>query len=165
MQLYTKRFHFLRHHFVQQPQENEVSTPELLSTFGRSSSALLYSALFMPDLIEIDGSILIFWKAWTQELREEFSTVRAKKSSSRDVEELESNYNWIEIGDLFEEYDSSDEEDEVLAELVAKSWRSHLKSCYPERVFQVDVLPPEVTGGTVGVQFFEKRTRMQRDSR
>ena len=53
--------------------------------------------------------------------------------------------------------DTTDEEDSVLAELIAESWRNLLKSRYPERNFTVEILSPQATGSTVGVGFYEIR--------
>jgi hypothetical protein len=50
-----------------------------------------------------------------------------------------------------------DDEDVVLAERVASSWRARLPHVYPERRSSVRVVGPEEMGGVVAVTFSEDR--------
>jgi hypothetical protein len=125
---------------------------DFLHEFGDTVSALLYGSLFSPEFIEVDGSILI--DIDPSDRAREFLT---KKPSGWCVAELEASFNFIEIPYIFANRDSSDQEDELLAKMVAESWQAKLNLKFPTRKFIVSALPPEQTGSVAGVQFYEER--------
>lgn len=124
---------------------------------GVASQAILYGALYAPELSEVCNSILLTWNVPDQEARDRFlDELKADKFSR---EELEASFNLVEVGYLFAPRgrDTSDEEDELLAEQLRASWAGYLKHQYPGREFVIEVLSPQDTGSTVGVCFYEKR--------
>lgn len=146
---------FLRKHFP--TAENGFSSTDFIHCFGRASDALLYSLLYMPELIEVNGSILLAWNVPDE--KEKLRFVSGLKNTNMARQELESSFNFVEIGYIFDATgrDTSDEEDQILANLLADAWRGYLGVRYPGRTFVVEVLLPDQTGSTVGLHFFEKR--------
>jgi hypothetical protein len=120
---------------------------------GTVEGALLYASLFVPDLIEIDGSVVL--KLQLKYPDEQFR--EAKMKTALPLEEFEASYNWIELPFLFDHSEASDDQDRVLAEVVAEAWRGRLKLLFPERKFVVELILPEVTGSVLGVGFREVR--------
>jgi hypothetical protein len=129
----------------------------LLFGAGKPSDALLYSILFMPELTMFSDSVFLSSKICSEDRQQEFLSALAKGIKSR--QEIESNFNWEEIGHLFDDegYDTSDKEDELLANLVRDAWKGWLLVSYPNREFTVEIISPGKTGGTVGVGFYEVR--------
>lgn len=132
---------------------------------GQASLALLYSSLFVPDVEEVEGSVLLSWNL-SDKQRERF--IGAKRSSQDyQFQELEASYNSVEVSYIFgtaEGRDLQEEDDVVLAEIIAKAWRGFFKITYPDRYFEVEVLDPDVTQGVVGLRFFEIRNTSKKDT-
>jgi len=137
--------------------EDLAGLGDWLHRIGKAGDALLYSILFMPEFILLEDSVLLSWNLSSSEMREKFLKNLAKEKHSRKM--LEASYNFIEIGYIFDagNRDTSDVEDEALAKLIKKAWESWLQTCYPNRKFTVELLSPEETGSTVGIQFYELR--------
>ena len=125
---------------------------DFLHEFGDVVSALMYSRVFMPDFVEVDGSILL--GLYFPDRAQEF---RAAKAKGRSLAAVEASFNSIEVPYLFSNRDSTDEEDTLLANKIEEAWRARLKCLYPKREFVVATLSPEKTGSVVGVQFYEIR--------
>lgn len=101
----------------------------------------------MPELVEIQGNVLLSWHA---------DTAAEAIATSHDKKDTVASFNWIEVGYIFENRTSIDDHgDSILAEAIRESWEAHLLRLYPERRFDVRVLTPEETGSTVGVGFRE----------
>lgn len=154
MNITEERMAVLKKHFI---NDLDTTSPDILYQFGNPSNALLYSTLFAPDLQEVDNSVLIFWKVFDSDSRQAFLEARKRVKSESELEELESNFNWFEVGYIFSDNKFRDEEDMLLAGIIAKCWKGYLSCQYPKRTFVVEVLSPEQTGSTVGVHFYEKR--------
>lgn len=132
-------------------------TTDFVHSFGRASQALLYALLYMPELVEVSGSILLAWNVPDEDAKQRFDSGLKKMTMTR--EELEASFNFVEIGYLFDVpgRDTTDQEDILLAELLVSAWKGHLGFHYPGREFIVEVLSAEQTGSTVGIHFFERR--------
>jgi len=137
--------------------ERPITLLDWLYSMGKASEALLYSILFMPELLIIENSVLLAWSVSQKSEKERFLDSLADES--KDIQTLEASFNFIEVGYLFDGAgrDTSDEEDELLANLICKAWSGWLRASFPERKFQVEVLSEEDTGSTVGLHFFEIR--------
>lgn len=131
---------------------------EYLDGFGSVGGALLYSALFVPELIEVEGCVFlrdVGWKGigWDEVAAE----VRAARAESAErLKSLVDGFNWVELPYLFasrSDSDEEDEEEEALAEVLVQAWRARLKDLFPGRRFVVRVLGPKETGGTLGLGF------------
>lgn len=134
-----------------------LTTEELLFTFGSSRDALLYAALFNPEFVIHSDSVLLAWSVSDANAQAAFGN--AKNSDSANISEIEASFNFLEVGYLFDASGrtTDDEQDALLADLIARSWRCRLEAEYPQRRFSVEVLSPEQTGSTVGVHFFQVR--------
>lgn len=157
MTMTTELINVIGQRFRSSVAEKPTSLGDWLHAVGRGGEALLYSILFMPELVLVSGSVLLAWGLPDEASRTRFLEALAEGNKSR--EELEASFNFVEIGYLFDApgRDTSDKEDELLAELIRKAWEGWLKVSYPDRRFKVEVLSEEVTGSTVGVHFFEVR--------
>lgn len=124
---------------------------DYLHEFGNVQSALLYSILFIPDFVEVDGSVLI-------KMGQEETFSAGKKSGAMSLVDLEASFNFIEVPYVFSDRDSTDGEDTMLATRIAEAWRARLTLMFPGRSFRVSVLPPSETGSVIGVQFYEIRS-------
>src|SRR5258708_6340661 len=121
---------------------------DFVYAFGSPLDALMYSTLLWPRFEEIDGMIFIEGTIEDDEDRDRLSEVFEK--NERDVSRTEEDFNLVEVpSDLFGQRagETSDEEDQRLAELLAQMWAARLHSLYPSRRFVVKVLEPEETGG------------------
>jgi hypothetical protein len=131
---------------------------DFLYGFGSTRGALIYSVLFAPNFVEVDGFIFIDdYSASSPERWDQLATnIReARAKSSDDLAVLVSSYNWLEVPYLFSDHRGADEEDTILARVIADAWRARLRGLYPDRTFEVRVLPPSETGSTIGVGFVE----------
>ncbi len=136
------------------------SLSDFVHAFGKASDALLYSSLFMPELIKIEDSILLRDNSDLPVMRKRFLEAKQKiENNNVCISKLEASFNFIEIGYAFEPSgrNTSDEEDEILVYRIRDAWDAWLKLKYPDRKFIVESLSSEQTGSTVGVTFFQKR--------
>lgn len=130
---------------------------DYIHKYGKGSWALLFSNLFVPDFIELDGSVLLANTARSDEAKERFTTALTNKQMTRP--ELESSFNLLEVGYLFDAAgrDTSETDDMILAQSIGEALRRSLLAMYPNREFEVRVSTPSESGSTASVSFFEKR--------
>lgn len=147
----------LEQKFEGEAGEKPTSLLDWLYSAGKASEALLYSILFMPELLVIENSVLLAWGISQENEKARFLELLA--SGSKELPMLEASFNFIEVGYLFDGAgrDTSDEEDKLLANLICHAWKGWLKASLPEREFCVEVLSEVDTGSTAGVHFFEVR--------
>ncbi len=143
--------------FSDNVSDDAETLTDLLFAAGKASQALLLSVLFMPEFKIIGDSVVLARSLEYESAESNFVGALAKGEMSR--EKVETSFNFVEIGYLFDTSgsDTTDEEDELLAELVRDAWDGWLRASFPNRRFTVEVVPPEVTGSTVGVHFYENR--------
>lgn len=126
---------------------------DMVHEFGSGEAALLYSCLFVPRFVEIDGSVLI--NLDSSNLNETF---RAAKSESKlSVSEIEASFNFLELPYIFSDRSATFEELRLLAAQIREAWECHLRAKYPTRRFAVNVVGADVTGEDIGIQFNEQR--------
>jgi hypothetical protein len=118
---------------------------------GSPVEALLYSSLFWPELLEVDGAILL--RAAVED-DEDLARIRAVVQEAGPVE-AERRFNLWEFSDLFGNglADIGDHEAELLMTRLAEMWRCRLHTQFPERRFALEVLAPEDTGGDIAIVF------------
>lgn len=138
-------------------KKSSFQSEDYLHAMGAAKAAILYSALFQPEFICIEDSILLAWNVRDEVDRDRFRMCLQEKKYS--LEETEASFNFVEIGYIFgpQGRDTNDIEDELLAEIINSAWEAWLAYCYPERKFNVSILTPEVTGSTVAIQFNQVR--------
>lgn len=137
-----------------------LTISDYIYSFGNAKDALLYSSLFMPELIVVEDSVLIKDNYDLPELKKRFLTALQKtKNKKADISIVESSFNFIEVGYIFEPHgrNTLDKEDEILAYRIRDAWRGWLSIQYPSRKFIVEVLSSEQTGSSIGVSFFQQR--------
>ncbi len=145
---------FLSNNFTKSENFEEF---DFLFSYGKLKDALLYSVLFMPDLIEIDSCILLKDRLQNEEILRKFKKEIEENPENKGA--IEFNYNWIEIGYLFStDPNFTEEYEKLLALKIRHSWTGWLTFNYPERKFIVKILTPDETGSTFGVGFFEDRS-------
>lgn len=120
---------------------------------GSPVDALLYSSLFRPELLEVDGAILL---RATVEDDDELARVRAVVRE-RGPAETERRFNLWEFSDLFGNRlaDIGDDEAELLMTRLAEMWRCRLHARFPGRRFALEVLAPEDIGGDIAILFYQ----------
>jgi len=130
-------------------------------SLGSTRDALVYSILFAPTFVEIEG--FIFLEAFAPQtaggwakLATDIQVARAKPGN--DLALLLAGYNWVEVAFLFSDPRGSDEELTALAYTIADAWRVRLRGLYADRTFEVRVLPASETGSSIGVGFKEVLT-------
>jgi hypothetical protein len=133
---------------------------DILNQFGDMVSALLYSTIFFPEFVEVNGSV--FLKDNAPDAEEPLHNDRLT------LAEVEASYNSIEVAYLFSNihvalglsYETTYDAEAVeikLAHIIADAWADRLKRLYPSRVFKVSVLTPEESGSVYSVAFYEIR--------
>lgn len=153
---FQQRTSILQNHFG----GDGFNSSDFVHAFGQASQAFLYSCLFVPEFVEVHGSVLLESKVSTEHARLRFiELVESNEMKPEEFQGLEASFNMVEVGYLFDApgRDTTDDEDYVLAELIAESWKNSLKARFPCRRFTVEVLSSETTGSTVGVHFYEDR--------
>jgi hypothetical protein len=120
---------------------------------GSPVEALLYSSLFWPALVEVDGAILL--RAAVED-DDELARIRAVVRERGPVE-AERRFNMWEFSDLFGSGlgDIDDGQAELLMTRLAEMWRSRLHAQFPGRRFALEVLAPEDTGGDIAILFYQ----------
>ena len=120
---------------------------------GSPVDALLYSSLFWPELLAVDGAILL---RATVEDDDELARVRAVVRE-RGPAETERRFNLWEFSNLFGNglADIGDDEAELLMTRLAEMWRCRLHARFPGRRFVLEVLAPEDTGGDIAILFYQ----------
>jgi hypothetical protein len=131
---------------------------DFLHERGSTLGALTYSVLFAPAFVEIEGFVFITDltpgpAGGAEEIAVQLRAARAK--SDEDLRNLLASYNWMEVPYLFGNNRGSDLEVSTLARAVADAWRARLRGLYPDRHFEVRVVPEGETGGEIGVGFVE----------
>ena len=119
----------------------------LLGAQGGAELAVAFSSLFWPDLVEVDGCVL---------LRERYDPSRFQDwwlELDGDRSRIERVINHVHLWDLFD-FDREDLPDETindLARVLASTWRCALQNRFPHRTFEVRLIleDPEEYGPTI----------------
>jgi hypothetical protein len=125
--------------------------------FGCVRDVVLSAAVYLPNFVEVHGSILFDRGAvWSD------SFLDSKNAGKKPLWELERDFNYVEISHLFnagmECNAALSVEDEVfLVECVAEAWRGRLALLYPTRRFELTIIGPPESGDMWGIRFWELR--------
>lgn len=123
---------------------------------GSPLEAIMYSRLFWPDFVEVDGMIFINEMMADEEDRLRLSQVVVRHGGDR--REAEKSFNLYEVpSDIFGKaaQEAGPEESRFIASLLCEMWSARLAQLYPHRRFCVEVWEPTTTGGDVGVVFYQ----------
>lgn len=82
---------------------------------------------------------------------------KMSKETNACTSDIERSFNCFEVPSYFfsNVADTSDDEDEYLAELIAQIWFCKLKRDFPEKKFKIEVLSPEQTGGEIALSVYQ----------
>jgi hypothetical protein len=132
----------------------DVAAIDEVAYFGTVSSlysALACSALFWPKLVEIEDAVFIaLYGDDERRLKRRFpELVREKNIRPHTArwEEWVSTFNKFEIVHLFKYWSGLQEivepAAEALGEVLVQTWTARLRSSYPNRTFEVNLLPDD----------------------
>jgi hypothetical protein len=148
----------LRERFGEKQDVTGWTREDFLHAASSTPVALVNSILFAPPFVEIEGFVFLaeFGARPAGEDDGIANAIRAARTESRAaLERFLSSCNWVEVPYLFVDREGSREEYDVLAHVIVDAWSARLRGLYPERRFEVRVIPARETGGTVGVGFRE----------
>ena len=127
---------------------------DVLFQVGDLVEILLYGSIFVPDLLEVEGSVIL--KNNIHDAERKFS--EGRKKLDWPLEKRETSFNLVEVVYIFASDTTYSEGAEIkLTNLIAEAWRGRLKLLYPSRTFQVNVLTPEEVRSIWGLEFYEVR--------
>jgi len=127
---------------------------DFVGSLGCISDALLYSKLFLPDLIEIEGMVLL--KDFVEDAGGPESVRQLLAEGGGDPTTLEKRVNCLQINLSFPVRRPQDiaGDDHLLARELATSWTLILQKNYPDRRFMAQVLDED---GEASVYFYQIR--------
>lgn len=126
---------------------------------GSPLQALMYSKLFWPEFIEIED--MVFLKDKIEDEDDRHSVLKILEQQEGNRLKTEQAFNLLEIPpDIFGKKmgETTEKEDQYLAEILAEMWHCRLQMLYPSRSFKVELLSAEETGGEIGIRFYQAGT-------
>jgi hypothetical protein len=128
---------------------------DLIYKFGSPLTALLYSELFWPEFVEVEGMVFLASEVEDDDDRERVTVALARYGGNE--QRVERSFNYVEIPSLFGHRveESSELEDRLLTERIAAMWRFRLAERFPSRIFEVTIVEPDDSDDEVGIRFFQ----------
>lgn len=129
---------------------------DFVGAFGSPLMALGYAKLFWPEFIEFKGMVF-FAEDFDSDMQKRVTDMLEQDNLA--ANEIEQSFNLFEVPSIFfAQYagDTDEEQDEDLAEILARMWKCKLETDFPEKDFSVRVLSPEESGGEVAVSFSQE---------
>ena len=126
---------------------------DFVHAYGDPRQALLLFRVFFPSFSEVEGHVVL--SAFLDDDSEPNRLVTRLRASPSETSSVLKGYRWLEVPYMFAETALSDEDDVLLAKMLARSWLAALSMEFPARTWLTRVLNPEETGGVVGVCFDE----------
>jgi hypothetical protein len=127
----------------QHPDASACESPmDHIWAFGRIQDALLYSSLFVPSFVEVEGSVL--FERDQADWAEKFS--KAKRNSDWPLWKLEASFNYVEVSHLFNRPQSrgaTEADDLMLTRCIAEAWKGRLSLLYVGRRFEFAIYTPD----------------------
>ena len=152
-------FHCLQNLLQFGEGRKQYDAADLLHKFGNERDALLYALVFVPDFVEVEGSILHANFTLNRAAFPE-SFINKKLENRWPLWELERSFNYVETSHMFGTRnirEIEDKSDLLFAQFVAQAWSGRLCFLYPTRRFVVSVIGPEDSGDAYAVSFYEER--------
>jgi len=130
---------------------------DYIHAFAMCRQAIFYSAVFMPPLQELEGSILLAQSISSPDMKNGF--LEAKSSGEWELAALEKSFNYVEVGYIFGTTEDEEVDDDYafLAIRLRDAWEGWLHVQYPDRKFHVQIIGPEESTTTEVVTFYEER--------
>jgi len=144
------------------PDARACQTPlDHIWAFGRIQDALLYSSLYVPSFIEVEGSVL--FERDEADLIERF--LSRKRRSDWPLWKVEASFNYVEVSHLFnppQSRNATEPDHLMLTQRVAEAWKGRLTLLFPGRRFEFAILTPDraselYSGSLYGFRFHEVR--------
>lgn len=144
--------------FFKGKDTNRFGPMDFIHRFTSPMLALLFTELFWPEFIEIEN--MIFLESTFEDESDYKRLMDAVIKYKRDRNKVEKSFNTIEVPSLFGATigDTTDNEDQILAKVLASMWKARLVEKFPERDFVVEVIAAEETGGEIAVRFYQQLT-------
>jgi hypothetical protein len=119
---------------------------------GTEREALLYALLYVPEFVEVEGSILqIAFPINPDTFPQSF--IDAKKEKKWPLNQLEDSFNRVDTSYACRNVPRANnitaEDDELFAECIAEAWRGRLALLYPKRRFKVSMFAEDGSGYSV----------------
>jgi len=125
---------------------------DFVGALGSVGNALLYSRLFWPEFVEIDG--MVFLKDFADDVGGP-DGIRKMRDDLGDGESIEKTVNNFDVNLNFPNHpeENAEGDDLLLATQLAEMWSSRLQRLYAHRRFRVEVYEDN---GSPCVSFFEE---------
>ena len=148
------------HQLYPDPDTTNFDVLDFVAAFGSPLEALMYSRLFWPEFVEIEG--MVFLRETMEDEDDHERLADAFKRYGDDRTQTEKAFNLVEVPALlfssYEAYRQTTEEEALwLARRLAEMWRACLHQKFPGRNFVVEVLEEDTGLDTVGVIFYQRR--------
>ncbi|BCJ58161.1 hypothetical protein [Micromonospora endophytica] len=125
------------------PEVGSVDPVEYISELGDSVQALVYSMLFWPKLVEIEGAVFV--ALWGDDAQYISRRLRVPVSSSKwaplSWSKFVDSFNIFEIAQIFRQNrgpaELVEDANRELALVLVRSWSARLSASFPERRFSV----------------------------
>lgn len=150
--------HFSKH--VDEPLgEVDFTIEELMHFAGDARSALLYSSFFCPPLVEIDGMVFHRLTMQNVPLEEFVEMIReGLEGPGQTRKKLEREFNSVQVQGAFYPNGANLtlEEELLLADVLAESWRAWIHWRYPGRRFVIKTSKAKRKGDESFISFYQE---------
>jgi len=117
---------------------DEIDIENWIDCIGNFKHAIAYSTIFWPDFIEFEDCV---FKA---QHFNEANVLNWLKHTSGDKQATEKVVNHLHLDDLFPNAeDTTDEQEEYLANIIKEMWEMKLERDFPNRNFEVILINDE----------------------
>ncbi|SER25607.1 hypothetical protein [Actinokineospora terrae] len=125
-------------------QGGKMPSAAYVSEEGDLLTALKYTYLFWPKLVEVEGAVIIVLDGNVYD--EVIGRLAQRGDSSSSWTDAVDSFNWFELCYLFRQwYDLGDwhmDTSRELGQVLVRAWRARLLEAYPDREFLVRLLEP-----------------------
>ncbi len=141
--------------FFKEKNTQKFGPMDFIHRFTSPIMGLLFSELFWPEFIEIDN--MVFLESTFEDKSDLKRLNDAVMRYKGDRHKVEKSFNTIEVPSIFgaRMEDTTDEEDLILAKILATMWKARLTDKFPDKKFFVNVIGSEQTGGEIAVLFHQ----------
>jgi hypothetical protein len=125
---------------------------DFLHAYGDPRQALLAFRLFWPELTRVSGYVVL--KTHVDSAEALNACVAKLERREKPTPEVLAGYRWIEVACLFSKNQLAEDDDRLLAEMMAETWLGALHQFEPALTWRTRVLHPDETGSVWGVAFY-----------